>query len=503
MRVFTKWITIDCPVDIATKLSNLLMEKWKLLQTDPKFENYNIKNTVYVPRHRGLVNFDSRIENIGKQNEYLRTYRDVTVLNNVQDIDATFRYSKEMGKIFNDESKVGHRLNLRSFLRSWKDNSTGKSAIIAVHRTNKEREYSLLSGRENMKSIHDKIQLFISDLRNQLGFTDIKVGGTKGTYNKTNYSDKVTSYASENFTTTKTFNQKPTQEKETNKEEQDKINRTEQENKWKTPPEINRRQKKATKPSLTINYNDQRMVQQYSDMIVGNTYSNNNNSTYTGQQTEKQIGKKQGHTTNATDNQTMTIHEGHTIGNIQQPNESNLVSKNNFLQFLESAQFQATLAKAVAPQVTKQVTSLVAPTIEKIIQIETQVGDLHECVSSNTKWQESQTNSQNSLQDSMNNMQTTMNTMVTMFKDTKEKDAGLKRSAPNINRIPLTSPTRKQKITQTVPTHTSQENAQYFQHDNYSDEASNPLTSTQTTFAEDSADEAMTPRDVSGEGEGQ
>ena len=503
MRVFTRWLTIDCPVDIATKLSNLLMEKWKLLQTDPKFENYNLKNTLYVPRHRGLVNFDARIENIGKQNEYLRTYRDVTVLNNVQDIDATFRYSKEMGKIFNDESKVGHRLNLRSFLRSWKDNSTGKSAIIAVHRTNKEREYSLLSGKENMKSIHDKIQLFINDLKNQLGFTDIKVGGTKGTYNKINYSEKVTSYASENFTTIKKFNQKPTQETETNKEEQDEINRTEQENKWKTPPDINRRQKKATKPSLTINYNDQRMVQQYSDMIVGNTYSNNNNSTYTGQQTEKQIGKKQGQPTHATDNHTMTIHEGHTIGNIQQPTESNLVSKNNFLQFLESAQFQSTLAKAVAPQVTKQVTSLVAPTIEKIIQIETQVGDLHECVSSNTKWQESQTNSQNSLQDSINSMQTTMNTMFTMFKETKEKEAGLKRSAPNINRIPLTSPTRKQKVTQTVPQHTPQEKAQYFQHNNYSDEASNPLTSTQTTFAEDSADEAMTPRDASGEGEGQ
>ena len=27
MRVFTKWLTIDCPVDIATKLSNLLMHR--------------------------------------------------------------------------------------------------------------------------------------------------------------------------------------------------------------------------------------------------------------------------------------------------------------------------------------------------------------------------------------------------------------------------------------------------------------------------------------------
>ena len=506
MRVFTRWLTIDCPVDIATKLSNLLMEKWHLLQTDPKYENYNLKNTVYVPRHKGLVNFDARIENIGKQNEYLRTYRDVTVLNNVNDIDATFRYSKEMGNIFNDESKIGHRLQLRTFLRSWKDNNTGKSAIIAVHRTNKEREYSLLSGKENMKSIHDKIQMFIGELKNQLGFTDIKVGGTKGTYSKTNHSTNVSKYATENFSTNKKFNQKPLQENENEKEKQQEKEKNEENNKWKTPPDINRRTKKATKASLTVNYNDQRLVQQYSDMIVGNNYTNNNNSTYIGNNNkEPNNGKQQqAASSKAMATNTITIHEGHTIGNIQKTTESNLISKKSFLQFIESAQFQATLAKAVAPQVTKQVSSLVAPTIEKITHIETQVGELHECVSSNTKWQESQTNSQKSLQDSINNMHSTMNAMVTMIKDDKEKEAGTKRPAPSvITQTPLTSPTRRQKVVKPPNIDDQFDNPQYFQFENHRGEASNPLLSTQTTFAEDSADEAMTPRDASGEGEGQ
>ena len=82
-RVFTRWLSIDCPVDIAKGLSNLIMERWKLLKSEKKFANYNLQNTVYVPRHRGLVNCDARIANIGKQNKFLCTYKDVTVLTNV------------------------------------------------------------------------------------------------------------------------------------------------------------------------------------------------------------------------------------------------------------------------------------------------------------------------------------------------------------------------------------------------------------------------------------
>ena len=500
MRVFTRWLTIDCPVDIANKLSTLLMEKWILLKTDPKYSNYNIKDTIYVPRNNGLVKFNARIENIGKQNKYLRTYRDVTVLSNVKDIDATFRYSEEMGEIFNDKTKVGHRLQLRSFMRTWEDNSTGKPAIIAIHRTNTEMEYSLLSGKENMTSIHKMIKLFIGELRGQLGFTHIRVGGTKGTQSTYNHSDTITKYANENFSTTKNFQQKPTTEKGKEKEEKEE---GERQNQWKTPPEINRRNKKGTKTALTINYSDKRFIQEYSDVVVGNSYTNNNNGTYTGNNNKvPETGNKQGQSTSTATNNTITVHEGHQLGNINKYPETNMINQNSILQILESKHFQATLAKAVAPQVTKQVTSLVAPTIKKITHIEKQVGDLHECVSSNTRWQDSQTTSQSSLQASINQMQTTMNTMMTLFKETTERDGGTKRNATNFTHIPLT-PTRKQKMTNNVISNTQNEKSKYHETDINEEEASNLFQSSQTTFSEESADEAMMPRDASGEGEGQ
>ena len=504
MRVFTKWLTIDCPVDIATKLSNLLMEKWKLLKTDPKYENYNIKNTVYVPRNRGLVNFDARIENIGKQNEFLRMYRDVTVLTNVRDINATFRYSDEMGEIFNDDTKVGHRLQLGSFMRSWDDNSTGHPAIIAIHRTNTENEYSLLSGKENMKSIHDKIKLFIEDLSTQLGFTDIQVGGTKGAHSKVNFSSTITNYAKENFGTSKKFNQKPTQTMEKEKEQEQK-DKKEIENRWKTPPDLVRKHRKGTKASLNVNYNDQRIIQEYSDVVVGNSYANVNNGQHLGNNTKvPDMGNKQGKATSTAANNTVTIHEGHQIGNITRAPETNVINQKTFQQFLESSQFQATLAKAVAPQVTKQVNSLVAPTLEKIDQIENKVGELHEHVSNNKKWQETQTTSQKSLQESINQMQTTMNSMVTLFKNGQGKEARMKRAAPTVTQIPMTSPTRKQKVAGTNFLSDNQVNdTQNFTYDLYDDEACNPHLSSQHTFTEDSADEAMTPRDAQSEGTGQ
>ena len=500
MRVFTRWLTIDCPVDIATKLSTLLMEKWKLLKTDPKYSNYNLKETIFVPRNNGLVKFNARIENIGKQNEYLRTYRDVTVLSNINDMDATFRYSDEMGEIFQDKTKIGHRLQLRSFMRTWKDNSTGKPAIIAIHRTNNNMEYSLLSGKENMGSIHKMIKLFIGELRGQLGFTDIRVGGTKGAQSTYNHSDTITNYAKENFSTTKNFQQKPTKENEREKEEKEA---GDQKNQWKTPPEINRKNTKGTKTALTINYSDQRFIQEYSDVVVGNSYTNNNNGTYTGNNNKvPETGNKQGQATSAASNNTITVHEGHKIGNINKNPETNLITQKNILQILESTQFQATLAKAVAPQVTKQVTSLVAPTIKKISHIEKQVGDLHECVSSNTRWQDSQTSSQSSLQESINQMQTTMNTMMTMFKETTEREGGTKRQAPNFTQIPLT-PNRKQKMTNKVIPNNQSEQSKYNVADINEEEASNLFLSSQNTFSEESADEAMMPRDASGEGEGQ
>ena len=426
VRAFTKWLTIDCPVDIATKLSTILMEKWNDLQTNPKFENYNLKNTIYVPRNRGIVNFDARVENIGKQNEFLRNYKDVTVLSNLNNIDATFRYTKEMGEIFDDESKTGQRLHLRSFLLSWKDNSTGKPAIFAIHRTINKGEYSLLSGSENMPVIHEKVRLFIEELSTQLGFTNTRVGGTKGTIGKYNHSKSITKYARDNFTSTKKFNQKP-QLDEHGSEERDKEHQKQTENQWKSPPDINRKKIKETKASLIVNYNDQRLVQQFSDVVVGNPYLHNNNGT---QQSAPTKGNNKGQALTANENNTVTIHEGHKIGTISK-NDPATLNQQTFQQIMETKQFQEILANAVAPQVTKQVSSIIAPTLGKISHIESQVGELNNYVRGSTLWQESQTKQQtniqqdvNLFQESMNQMQTTMNQMLNIFQEKQETEVG-------------------------------------------------------------------------------
>ena len=175
-----------------------------------------------------------------------------------------------------------------------------------------------------------------------------------------------------------------------------------------------------------------------------------------------------------------------------------------FQQLIESKQFQVTLAKAVAPQVSKQVTSIIAPTIDKISHIESQVGELNTYVRGNTEWQSQQTNKQDNLQSSINQMQSSMNAILTMFKDDKEKEMNNKRSAPNTITEPIT-PTRKQKIDrrQNFLTNTQTEHIhQPMFGTQVEDEASNPLINNHTTFSEESEDEAM-PNYANGEGEGQ
>ena len=155
-------------------------------------------------------------------------------------INSTFTYSKVMGDIFEDKTKVGHQLDMRAFLRSWNDNSTGKPAIIAIYRTNTEREYSLLSGNENMEHIHSTMMAFARELKLQEGFKYIQVGGTKGAFSKQHHPTSITDYAQKKFTTSKKFDQKPKGNKEDNEEEQERERTKRNTDQWKSPPLINR-----------------------------------------------------------------------------------------------------------------------------------------------------------------------------------------------------------------------------------------------------------------------
>ena len=130
--------------------------------------------------------------------------------------------------------------------------------------------------------------------------------------------------------------------------------------------------------------------------------------------------------------------------------EQQLTTNQQIQLMIKSRQFQETLAKIVAPQVS----NLIEPTVKKINQIEEQVGELHNYVQDTNTWQRQQTNKQSELQNDMNIMMTGMQqlqaTMQQMMQMQMEREGigGTKRSAPNIPLMqdPMTSPTRKQRL---------------------------------------------------------
>ena len=132
-----------------------------------------------------------------------------------------------------------------------------------------------------------------------------------------------------------------------------------------SPHMINGRNKKITQAALTLNFNDQRLIHQYRDVVVGNSYSHNKQGIYTGQiNTAPAMGNKQDNDKRQQNNNTVTIHDGTQAGTITNVKETNIMNQKTIQQILESKQFQATLVKVVAPQVAKQVSSLVAPTLK-------------------------------------------------------------------------------------------------------------------------------------------
>jgi hypothetical protein len=332
----------------------------------------------------------------------------------------------------------------------------------------------------------------------------IKVGGTKGAMPKHDHSPIISDYARNNFSTEKKFQQKPSKNSDIEGIEAQQKQRNDDENDWKSPPPSNKIAKKGTKASLTVNFNNQRLIQDYKDVVTGNTYPHINKGLYLGQTTlAPKNGNEQGNTVDKPTTNTVTIHGGTQTGTIINPPDTNKINQLAFQKFIESKQFQATLAKAVAPQVSKQVSSLIAPTIDKITQIEEHVGELNSYVQENNEWQKKQTNKQDDLQQSMNQMQSSMNAILTMFKDDRDRENKNKRSATNTYEQPLKSPTRKQKVNQTNHiTYTPMENINngFFTQNDV--EASNPHNMSHNTPSDESVEEAMsiyTP----GEGEGQ
>ena len=202
-EVVTKWPSIFCPIDIASKLSTLLMEKWESMEETDNERTYNLRQMVFVPKDRDLVQFDARIANMAKQNEFLKMYREITVLRNCPNITSNFTYTEEVVEALGTTEQLGHVLSLRTFLSTWEDKSTGNPAIYSISRTTKNDEYALLTGSKHSKDIHERIEGLVNALRKQSAFKNMSIGGTRGAMGKKRFSDTVQRYASRQFTTEK------------------------------------------------------------------------------------------------------------------------------------------------------------------------------------------------------------------------------------------------------------------------------------------------------------
>ena len=395
-EVITKWPSIFCPIDIAKKLSTILMEKWEELDENDDNRTYNIKNMVFIPKDRDLVPFNARISNMAKQNEFLKTYREITVLSNCNDIDSNFTYTEEVVKAIGNKEQKGHVLSLRKFLGQWEDQSTGNPAIYSISRTTKNDEYALLTGSKHSKDIHNRIESLVLALKKQSAFKNISIGGTRGAMGKKRFSDTVQRYAQRQFTTDKVYNQRPPRSKTPPTPPHE----------WRKPPK-ERQQQKQPAPSLTVNHDDMRQRQQYSD-VLQNPYTrvNNNGAQMSISNTTGTISVDN---TNGTHSMIPLTNKAANHGNEKGNNK--VVTQSQINNILESREFQDTLAKIVAPQVAQQVNDLIKPSVEKLDTIETQVNELHNYVDDNKKWQNQQTNRQTDFQTNMNTMATSMCSM--------------------------------------------------------------------------------------------
>jgi hypothetical protein len=395
-EVITKWPTIVCPIDIAKKLSTLLMEKWDDLEKSEDERLYNIKNMVFIPKDRDLVPFNARIQNMAKQNEFLKTYREITVLSNCGDLNTNFIYTEEVVEAIGSIDRRGHILSLKKFLGTWEDQTTGNPAIYSISRTTRDDEYALLTGATHSKDIHNRIESLIMAIKKQTAFKNIKIGGTKGAMGKKRFSTSVQQYAKKQFTTDKVYNQRPPKSK---------IPPTSP-NEWRKPPKERQLQKQPT-PSLTINLDDRRQRQQYSD-VLQNPYNrvNNNGSNMSISNTTGTISVGNTTSTNSLVPLTPTA-----VNKTNEKGNHTVVTQSQINNFLESRDFQETLAKIVAPQVAQQVNDLITPSVEKLDTIEVQVKELHNYVDDNKKWQSQQTSRQTDFQQNMNVMASTMNSM--------------------------------------------------------------------------------------------
>jgi hypothetical protein len=160
-------------MDIATELKTTLVARWPSLQTDPRFADFNCRRYIFIPdtptsrhsrRNNSMTateqrNYSNYLHYMRKQNIFLNTCSQVVVLQNVDNIYATFEWTESMAEHINGSSShVGNKQPLRTFLANISRSANPNDRTIhSIHRDVQKGTWTLLVNRDDAQELRETI----------------------------------------------------------------------------------------------------------------------------------------------------------------------------------------------------------------------------------------------------------------------------------------------------------------------------------------------------------
>jgi hypothetical protein len=206
----TRWPAVFAPMDIATELKTTLVARWPLLQTDPRFADFNCRRYIFIPdtptsrhsrRNKSMTtteqrNYSNYLHYMRKQNIFLNTCSQVVVLQNVGNIYANFEWTASMAEHINGSSShVGNKQPLRTFLANISRSANPNARTIhSIHRDVQKGTWTLLVNRDDAQELRETIDKLIPMLQTTPAFAGIRVGGTNGAYGSERYDTTSIGY---------------------------------------------------------------------------------------------------------------------------------------------------------------------------------------------------------------------------------------------------------------------------------------------------------------------
>lgn len=332
------------------------------------------------------------------------------VIGNCTNIDTDFIFTTDfMNQLQAPAEMLGKVYSLRYFLNNITRKECDSKVVVSIDRDSggNEGTYTLLTKRETAPFLREQIATLVPLLQATHAFKKLRVGGSDGAYTRSPQRDGLrggvpSSPYLKRLKTTTIYQNKPTRDDDSSMTSEDdslRLNR---------PPDTtaSRRSRKGATATI-INYNDNHVIQSYRDVLTANGNSlmiNPNPQGTRFNNTAPQISGFNGASNaNATETQPGggilrgTNRYGYpNSGDLEysNPNRGAMTQQQQVEAILDSQQFKAALAQAVAPQVTE----LIRPTVEKISSIENKVGELHGFINTSEGWQRQQMENQGRLE---------------------------------------------------------------------------------------------------------